>query len=146
MKKLQVLSVVLLSFISLSIFAELSPAGKWLTIDDKTNKPRSIVQIYTEKNEYFAKILKVFPQPGDTGICHNCPGELKGKPIENLTFMWNVKPTGNNEWGEGRILDPKNGKLYRVKLSLSPDGKTLKVRGYIGISLLGRTQEWIRQR
>ncbi|AWN73705.1 DUF2147 domain-containing protein [Legionella anisa] len=120
-----------------------SPVGTWVTIDDKTGKKRAVVTISESGGTLSAVINKVFPQPGDTGICQNCPGMFKGKKVEGLTFMWGLKKEGDNEWGGGSILDPKSGKIYRAKIT--DKGNKLLVRGYLGISLLGRTQVWKKQ-
>jgi len=124
----------------------LSPVGTWVSIDDKTNKARSIIRVTQRGGVLYGRILRVFKQPGDTGFCRKCSGRFKDKPVKGLQIMWGVRKTGANTWSGGRILDPKNGKIYRVKLSLTNNGKTLKVRGYIGISLFGRTQNWHRRR
>ena len=122
-----------------------SPVGYWTTIDDKTNKARSIIRI-TERNGLLSgQVIKVFKQPGDVGFCHNCPGRFKGKPVKGLNIMWGLKSEGSNVWSGGSIIDPKIGKIYRVKMTLMPNGKQLKVRGYIGISLFGRNQIWHRR-
>lgn len=84
----------------------------------------------------------MFPQPGDTGICSKCPGGFKGKKIQGIRFVWGLKKTGDNEWTGGHILDPKTGKVYRAKITMK--GNKLYVRGYVGISILGRTQVWVR--
>lgn len=120
--------------------------GNWATIDDETGKARSIVSIYESRGTIYGRITKVFPQPGDTGFCRNCPGAFKDKPVQGLRFMWGLRQTGDRTWSGGHILDPKKGKIYRVKLTLSRDGRALDVRGYIGVSLLGRTQTWHRRR
>lgn len=125
--------------------APLSPIGYWTTIDDKTKKARSIVRISERKGILYGRIIQVFKQPGDTGFCHDCPGRFKGKPVKGLEIMWGLKQTGPNEWSGGHIIDPKIGKIYRVKISLAPNGRRLDVRGYIGISLFGRTQAWYRR-
>ncbi len=137
--------LALIGFTNLSYAATASPVGKWTTVSDKTGKARSVVRIYQSKGVLYGKILKVYKQPGDQGTCINCPGKLKNKPIVGLRMMWGMKPDGRNEWSGGHILDPKPGKVYKCKMTLSPDGKTLKVRGYIGFSLLGRTQTWYRK-
>lgn len=122
-----------------------SPIGKWITPDNRTKKPRAIVKIYKAKNHLFGKILKVFPKPGDTGRCRNCPGIYHNKSIKGLTFLWNLQKKSAQKWSDGRIMDPKSGKVYRCKVTLIDGGKKLKVRGYIGFSLLGRTQIWKRK-
>lgn len=132
-------------FMVTSALAALSPVGTWTSIDDATHKPRAVIQITEKNGVLYGTILKIYPQPGDTGICSKCPGNFKNKPIKGLTIMWGLKATGDNSWGGGQILDPKLGRVYGCKLSLSADGKTLSVRGYIGISILGRTQTWVKQ-
>lgn len=119
-----------------------SPVGKWTTIDDKTGAKRAIVSISESGGILSGVIVKVYPQPDDTGICEKCPGSFKGKKIQGLRFLWGLKSKGNNDWGGGSILDPKSGKIYKAKVTL--EGNKLYVRGYVGVSLLGRTQTWVR--
>jgi len=119
-----------------------SPAGNWTTIDDKTGAKRAVVTVSESGGTLSAVIDKVYPEAGDTGMCHNCPGSFKGKKVQGLRFMWGAKKQGDNEWGGGSILDPKTGKIYRVKVNL--EGNKLLVRGYVGVSILGRTQTWVR--
>lgn len=123
-------------------FAGQSPAGTWTTIDDKTGTKRAVVRVSVSGGTLNGTIVKVFPQPGDTGICSKCPGAFKGKKIAGLTFLWGLKDEGNGEWSGGSILDPKTGKVYKAKVTLK--GNKLYVRGYVGVSLLGRTQVWVR--
>ncbi len=63
--------------------------------------------------------------------------------MQGLVLMWDLK-RDENAWAKGHIVDPKDGKIYGCKLEVSPDGKTLSVRGYMGLSLFGRTQKWQR--
>ena len=98
-------------------------------------------------HEYQNKIVtgtisKVFPQPGDTGICSKCPGKFKDAKIQGLEFLWGLKRKSENEWAGGHILDPKTGKIYRVQMTLQ--GNKLYVRGFRGIAILGSTQVWKR--
>lgn len=123
-------------------YAQQSPAGVWQIKDEKTGKKRALVRI-TETNRVLnGTIIKIYRQPGDTGICNKCPGHFKDKPVVGLPFLWGVKAQGHDVWDKGQLLDPKSGKIYRVKLSLDKD--ELLVRGYIGVSVLGRTQTWFR--
>lgn len=122
-----------------------SPVGYWTTISDEDGKPRSIVQITQEKGKLVGSIIKVYAKPTDRGLCVNCPGVLKNKPIVGMRIMWDLEPKGDFQWAGGTILDPKKGKKYKCKLELAKQGKELLVRGYIGISLFGRTQTWIRK-
>lgn len=134
--------VFAVSFIPSAIAASGSPVGQWTTIDDKTGAKRAVVMISESGGVISGVIQKVYPQPGDTGICEKCPGSFKGKKVAGLRFLWGLKSDGNNEWSGGSILDPKSGKVYKAKMTL--EGNKLHVRGYLGVSLLGRTQTWVR--
>lgn len=144
MKLRNVLATFVLSVfvLPLAMAANDSPAGRWTTIDDKTGKERSIVDLTVSGNTLSGRIVKIFPQPGDTGICSKCPGAFKDKPILGMNFVWGLKNEGNGVWSGGSILDPKSGKVYKAKMTL--DGNRLNVRGYVGVSILGRTQVWKR--
>ncbi|KTD20734.1 DUF2147 domain-containing protein [Legionella londiniensis] len=119
------------------------PVGTWTTMDDKTGKKRAVVELSLKNGELSGKIVKVFREKGDKGICAKCPGEFKNKPIEGLTFLWGLKDQGRGVWSSGQILDPKSGKIYRAKLSMH--GDKLYVRGYVGLAMLGRTQVWVKK-
>ena len=123
-----------------------SPVGTWRSIDDKTKQERSIITITEENGELKGVVEKIFDQPGDdpAHLCKECKDERKDKPVIGMAILWGLKKDGDS-WAGGEILDPKNGKIYRCKMTLSADGKSLNVRGFIGISLLGRTQIWLRQ-
>ncbi len=120
-----------------------SPVGYWKTIDDKTGKPKAVVEIYEENGKLYGRIVELIREPGEDldPICEKCPGDKKGKPIRGMVILWDLKKKGDHEWGGGKIMDPKNGKVYSAKIELAEDG-TLRVRGYLGFSLLGRTQVW----
>lgn len=136
---------LLLLILSGSAFAA-SPVGRWTTVDDETGKVRSVVQISQGRGGVLSgRILQVYKQAGDTGYCRKCPGSFKNKPVKGLRFMWGLKPDGERRWAGGKILDPKKGKIYKCKIELSQDGKRLNVRGYVGVSLFGRTQTWRRK-
>jgi len=123
-----------------------SPAGVWKSIDDKTKKERSIIRVTEVNGEFKGVVEKIFDQPGDdpAHLCKECKDERKDKPIVGMTILWGLKKDGDG-WSGGEILDPKNGKIYRAKMSLSEDGRSLKVRGFIGVSFIGRTQTWLRE-
>ena len=121
-----------------------SATGDWLTIDDKTGKPASVIRITQVGNELKGSILKIMDPAMQNAVCDKCNGVNKNKPIIGLTVMWGLKKAGNG-WAGGTIMDPDNGKSYRAKMALIKDGKKLSVRGFIGFSLFGRSQTWIRQ-
>ncbi len=123
-----------------------TPVGVWRSIDDKTKQERSIIRITEVNGELRGVVEKIFDQPGDdpAHLCKECRDERKDKPIIGMTILWGLKKDGES-WGGGEILDPKNGKIYSCKMTLSEDGKSLNVRGFIGISLIGRSQTWYRE-
>jgi uncharacterized protein (DUF2147 family) len=128
--------------------SEPTPVGKWHTIDDNDGKPRGVVEII-EKNGVLEGRITGTLRAGESldAVCEVCPGDRKGKKMLGMMILSGLKKEGqgaNAAWTGGEILDPDNGKLYRVKLELENGGRTLKVRGYIGFSLLGRTQRWQR--
>lgn len=124
-----------------------SPVGLWQTIDDKTGQPRSHVRIVEADGALEGRVEKVLNrQPDDDpdGLCRPCKGERKDKPVVGMTILWGLKPDGGTVWAGGEILDPKNGKTYRCKMTVVDGGAKLDVRGFIGVSLIGRTQTWVR--
>ena len=125
--------------------ADNTPVGTWTTIDDATGKPKSIVQITESNGTLEGKVLEVLQsEQGAHPICKECDGERKDKPVEGMVIIWGVSKDGD-VWDGGKILDPKNGKIYKVRLSLKDGGQKLDVHGYIGFALLGRSQVWERK-
>lgn len=122
-----------------------SPVGVWKTIDDHNGKVRSLVRITEVNGELQGKIEKLFREPGEepNPKCDKCTDYRKDQPILGLVFMNGLKKDGD-EFTGGQILDPDNGKIYRSKMELIEGGKKLKVRGYIGAPLFGRSQVWVR--
>ena len=120
-----------------------SITGFWKTFDDKTGEPKGLVEI-TEADGKFRGVLRETYSKTAKVTCEVCPGDKKGQPYKGLEIVWDVKATGKDEWGEGHIMDPNDGKTYRVKFALAEGGDELKVRGYLGISLFGRSQKWTR--
>jgi uncharacterized protein (DUF2147 family) len=121
-----------------------SPVGTWRTIDDKTGKTRSIVQVYEQGGELFARVEQDLTAVGATALCTRCKDERKDQPLVGLVFMRHMK-LDDGEYRGGDILDPDNGSIYRCKLRLEDNGRKLKVRGFIGVSLFGRSQTWERE-
>jgi uncharacterized protein (DUF2147 family) len=143
MKRLQIGLIAILMAIFMPLSYAGNPDGTWTTISDVDGKKRALVRVYQSGGKLYAKIVKVVrKKAGDTDKCSKCPGNFKNKPISGLTFMWGLKKTGPNEWSGGKILDPKKGKIYNAKATLK--GNKLYIRGYVGVSLLGRTQVWVR--
>lgn len=138
MKELFLLAIMLLSI----TVAGQTIIGQWETYDDKTKEKKAVIEIYKTNNLYFAKIVESFV--GDKNdICETCKGTKKDKPIIGLVIIKNIKKNGD-EFNGGDILDPENGETYKCYLKLINTNK-LKVRGFLGFSLFGRTQYWHRK-
>ena len=134
---------ILVLFISCVFYSQnKSVLGKWKTIDDETGEVKSIVEIYEKSGKIYGKVIEILDVTHKNSLCKNCSGEDANKPILGLTVIKGLTRDGK-EYNSGKILDPKSGKLYQCFITLERNEK-LKVRGYIGISLLGRTQYWQR--
>jgi uncharacterized protein (DUF2147 family) len=123
-----------------------TPVGTWQTIDDHTHQPKALVQITQDENGTLSgKVIKGL-NPGDNPDkrCTACTDARKDQLILGMTIITGLKKDGDS-WEGGQILDPENGKLYKCKMHTEDGGQKLVVRGYIGVSLLGRSQTWIRQ-
>src|SRR5690606_4837666 len=132
---------LLFSFMAILSMQAQSVVGKWKTIDDETGKAKSIVEITDKNGIYYGKVIEILSEKKDAK-CEKCAGERKGKPIKGLTIITGMKKEGK-EYSGGKILDPVSGKEYKCIIKLNGDNK-LDVRGYVGVSALGRTQTWIR--
>jgi uncharacterized protein (DUF2147 family) len=140
MKKIFYTTIVIL--LSLSAFGQSSEniIGKWTTIDDENGKAKSIVEIFQKSDgKYYGKIDKLLAKP-ENDNCVNCKDDRKNKPLTGLEIIRNLSKDGK-EFTGGTIMDPKTGKVY--KCTITRDGDKLNVRGYIGFSLIGRTQTWV---
>lgn len=126
--------------------AQASPAGLWKTIDDETKQERSLVRISEAGGVFSGKIEKLSDPTKQDVKCDDCKDERKGQPVLGMTILRGVKKnaTDNELWDGGDILDPANGKVYKVRLKPIEGGKRLEVRGYVGMPMLGRTQTWVR--
>ena len=133
-----------LVFSNMVIAQNLSPVGLWKSIDDKTGKPRSLIRINENNGEYSATIEKglLATDTGDA-ICDKCTDDRKNQKLIGMIIAKGLKKS-DAQYDGGEILDPDNGKIYRCKMKLDETGNRLEVRGFIGISLLGRSQIWNR--
>ena len=122
---------------------QLTPVGRWKTVDDKIGKPKAIVQVYREKGKLSGKIEATL-DPKAKKVCEDCKDGRKGQPIIGMLIMRGLTLHGD-EYSGGDILDPDNGKVYRCNLRVEEHGGQLSVRGFIGFSLLGRSQVWTRE-
>jgi uncharacterized protein (DUF2147 family) len=121
----------------------LSPIGHWRTIDDATGKPKGIVRIFDHNGALYGVVEKSLVTDAPSMTCDQCGDDRKGKPIIGLDVIRGLKPDGD-AWDGGTILEPETGKVYRCSITLRDGGQKLAVRGYIGVSLIGRTQVWER--
>ena len=135
-------------FSSLSSLAfEQDITGTWKNIDDKTGSSKAVLEIRQESNGTFtAKVIKITPRPGYTPkeSCVNCPAPYTNKPILGMDVLTGLKYVEGLNFSGGKIIDPLSGNIYSMKAKLSPNGKRLNLRGYVGISALGRSQTWIK--
>lgn len=126
-----------LSLFGVMTFAQIE--GKWKTIDDETKQAKSIVEIFKKSDgKYYGKISQLLTKPVDPN-CTTCKDDRKGKPLLGLEIIRGLKKE-SDEFTGGNITDPKTGKTYKCTITRS--GDKLNVRGYLGLSLLGRTQVW----
>lgn len=140
---LSALGLGALCFVSLVHGA--TPVGLWKTIDDETGEERSYIRIIAVGNSIEGSVEDIIPLPGDDPeqICTKCEGALKNEPVIGMRIMWGFEGA-EASWKKGYIMDPNNGKTYRCKLVVEDDNQSMRVRGYSGVSLLGRTQIWYR--
>ncbi|MEQ1683250.1 MAG: DUF2147 domain-containing protein [Burkholderiaceae bacterium] len=127
--------------------AQATPAGLWKTIDDETKKEKSLIRITETGGVFTGKLEKLLdPSAKPDAVCDLCTDDRKDKPVVGMTLIKGVKQSDSDKgrWDGGEILDPNNGKTYKVRLTPGEGGKTLAVRGYIGAPMLGRTQTWVR--
>jgi uncharacterized protein (DUF2147 family) len=144
---LAALTVVLaLAAAKTSVSAYLTPVGLWQSVDQQTKQPNGWFLITDHDGVYDGILAKMFLQPGQDPnvVCSRCKDDRHNKPWLGLEIIRGMKPAGDNSYHDGTILDPRDGNVYDAEMTLSPDGQTLTVRGYLGISLLGRNQYWTR--
>lgn len=121
-----------------------SPVGLWQTISDVDGKPKAYIRIREQQGEYTGTIEDIIDPAKRDKHCEKCEGARHDQPVLGMTILTGIHRDGDH-FGGGQILDPDNGKVYSCKLTLTDGGQHLDVRGYIGFSLLGRTQTWNRK-
>ncbi|MFI5230636.1 MAG: DUF2147 domain-containing protein [Gemmatimonadales bacterium] len=130
---------------SVGLGAQGTPAGLWTTVSDADGKPTAVVEIRDLDGEYVGTVRALLvPADHDDSLCTRCVGTRRNQPIVGMEILRGMRANGS-AWSGGEILDPETGKTYRAKMKLSDGGDKLIVRGYIGISLFGRSQTWIRR-
>ena len=141
----RIASTLLLSVLAAGAFAQATPVGLWKTIDDDTKAEKSQVRITEAGGVLTGKVEKIVDPAKQNDVCEKCSDERKDKPVLGMTIIRGAKADSDKEhWEGGDILDPNNGKVYKLRMKPIEGGKKLEVRGFIGMALLGRTQTWIR--
>ena len=120
-----------------------SPVGSWKTIDDKTGQAKAIVEVREANSEFEGRIVQLFNPPVPHPECVKCAGARKDQPVLGMQILWGMRQTGS-EWTGGHVLDPETGNVYRCTFTLDNGGKELRIRGYVGFSVFGRTEKWVR--
>ena len=132
-----------LAVVTGAVAADPSAAGLWQKTED--GKPVVWVLIVDHSGTFEGAFAKMFPKPGETDhVCEKCEDDRKDKPLLGLSFIRDMKKKTGLEYEDGNILDPRDGSIYHAIMSVSDDGQTLHLRGYIGIPMLGKTEDWTR--
>ncbi|WP_263079309.1 DUF2147 domain-containing protein [Endozoicomonas sp. Mp262] len=120
-----------------------TPVGIWKTIDDATGEAKSLVTIREENGQLTGAVTKILNEAKRDAVCEKCDDARKGQKVEGMTILWGMEKDGD-KYDDGKILDPESGKIYSANMKLLDKGEKLEVRGYIGFSLIGRSQVWER--
>jgi uncharacterized protein (DUF2147 family) len=139
MKK--VYATLVLLTLSISLNAQ-DIFGKWHSTNDETGEVDSVIEMYEKEGKAYAKIIEIKDPERQTDLCELCEGTNKNKPILGLEILSGLEKE-DDEWSGGTILDPRNGKVYNCYIKLVKPDK-LKLRGYIGLAVFGKTKYWNR--
>jgi len=122
-----------------------SPVGEWKTVDDATGRVKAIVKLWEQNGKLYGMIEKTYSDyPTESHkLCTACSGAQKNQPMNGLRIVWEMQRSKDG-WSGGKIMDPETGKVYGCQMTLENNGAGLKVRGFLGFSMLGRTQHWSR--
>jgi uncharacterized protein (DUF2147 family) len=143
MRVSQLVSAAILFFCASVSWAQDPVLGQWHTIDDETGEVKSLVTLsVAEDGSMVGIVTKVLAADPGTGLCDKCEGDMKDQPIEGMEFIWGFKKIAEGEWEDGQLVDPETGDVYSGNITITDDPSKLDVRGYVGISLFGRSQTW----
>ena len=139
----RILGALVLAFTAGAACAQATPVGLWKTIDDETKQEKSVVRIIESAGVLSGRIEKIVDPAKQDSACDKCEDARKGQKVLGMTIVEGVKKNADEPyWDGGTILDPNNGKTYKVRMTPKDGGKTLEVRGFIGFFF--RNQQWIR--
>ncbi len=134
---------IVFGVLALPLWAQMTPAGVWRSIDDKTGQPKAEIRISADGGGVLTGVVEKALAPSAEPNCKQCSDERKGQPKLGMEIIRGVKKAeGRDVWEGGKILDPDNGKEYTLRLTPIEGGNKLEVRGYIAFFF--RTQTWIR--
>ena len=137
---------IVIALAASSTFAQ-DITGTWRYIDDKTGEPKGLVKIEKHSNgTYAGTVLKLTPRAGykPKEFCTHCPPPYTNKPIVGMQVITGLKSEDHINYSNGKIIDPVSGKIYSLKGKISANSKKLFLRGYFGVSAVGRSQSWLR--
>jgi len=139
MKKI---TLIILTFLFCKTLSSQTIFGKWENPDDVTGKVNSIIEVYEKNGKAYAKIIEITEVIRRNDLCTKCEGKNKNKPILGMDILTGLTKK-EKQWTNGKILDPKKGKVYDCYIELVSKNK-LKIRGYLGVVMLGQTVYWKR--
>lgn len=124
--------------------SNLTPVGRWHTIDEKSKELKSEITITDKNGVLSGRVTKLLRKEADQAArCTECSDDRKDQPVLGLEIIRGAKKTeGQTVWEGGQILDPENGRSYTLRLTPIENGQKLEVRG--SIAFIGRTQTWVR--
>ncbi|MEL6918089.1 MAG: DUF2147 domain-containing protein [Bacteroidota bacterium] len=132
-----------MTLFSVNTICSQSILGKWKTIDDRTDMPKAIVEIYEKEGLFYGKIDTILEKGRANATCIKCKGDKKDQPIVGMRIIDRLKKVDNGEYKGKTLFDPEQAMTFRCKIWLNPKNpKELKVRGYL--AFLYRTQTWLR--